>query len=69
MASKFIVCNPAIANESNLAADACTDCGSPIVIEGERDKAAVYICEACLPARMERDEPDEVELTVDPRAP
>lgn len=66
---RFIVCNPAIANESNLAADACADCGTPIIIDGTRDATATHICEACLPARLASDAPDEVDVTVGAEAP
>jgi hypothetical protein len=61
---KFIVCTAALANEANRSAEVCGDCRAPIVIDGARDAAATYICEACLPARLERDEPDEVEVEV-----
>lgn len=61
---RFIVCNPAIANEANQASDVCADCGAPILVEGARDAGATYICQGCLEPRLARDEPDEVEVPI-----
>jgi len=69
MANKFIVCDPCVVNESNLAADACADCGAAIVVDAARQPGYVYICQKCLPERMDRDEPDEVEVTIGQEAP
>lgn len=64
MASKFNVCTRAEASPN-----VCEDCSAPILIEGDVQKGTVYICEKCLPARMERDDPDEVELDIAQEAP
>lgn len=67
---KFIVCNPptpGVPYDGGIGS--CADCGAAIGIEGARDASAAYICTDCLTPRLERDEPDEVEVTHGGEAP
>jgi hypothetical protein len=64
MANTFIVCT-----KGTDLGSACDECCAPIAVEGARAAGTVYICEACLPARMSRDEPDEVEVEIPQEVP